>query len=253
LPRSLPNPSSKCPLRIGDVAIDPASLLGIFDSLPQILTWIKDCTGGFIWANEPFLFNFSIPTLAQLRGLRDSDMVAAYLAEQYRQDDEAVLAGAPVFNRIEPISGWDQATKLQRTTKLPLRSNDGQIIGIIGLTQPLPKPTEPEFPIREFLPIFEAFLKTPENALTNAQMAKLAAISVRAFERRFQQHFQLSPQQFFRRLRITKAAAALIHTQTPISQISLQWGFSDQSHFNREFRKCYQATPAHFRKEHRVP
>jgi AraC-like DNA-binding protein len=228
-------------------AVDLASVLVAFDRLTKTMVWIKDPDGRFVWANEPFLLNFSLTHLDRLIGLRDCDMVPLYLAEQYHQDDNAVLAGTPVIGRIEPVSGFERMLNWQRTTKLPLRDHHGRITGIIGMTQPLPHARAPEFPVPEFLPLFEHCHRHPHATLSNHEMAALSGLSVRAFERKFSATFQVTPTQFFKRLRLTRAAEMLLQTNTPIAQVASEWGYSDQSHLNREFRHYFGSTPARYR------
>ena len=55
--------------------------------------------------------------------------------------------------------------------------------------------------------------------------------------------------EFARDLRLERAKAHLMTTDKPISVISEESGFSDQSHLTRLFRKKYGATPLKLRME----
>jgi AraC family transcriptional regulator len=63
----------------------------------------------------------------------------------------------------------------------------------------------------------------------------------------FRQAFGLSPGEFVRWQRIEWARQALRTTGTPLVTIALAAGFSDQSHFTRQFRAHTGVTPAQFR------
>lgn len=52
---------------------------------------------------------------------------------------------------------------------------------------------------------------------------------------------------YARRLRLREAAGELAATATPLAQVADAAGFSDQSHFGREFRRSFGLTPARFR------
>ena len=53
--------------------------------------------------------------------------------------------------------------------------------------------------------------------------------------------------EYVRALRIERAARELVDTDTPIAEIGLRFGFFDQSHFSRVFKRHTGLTPAAFR------
>jgi AraC family transcriptional regulator len=63
----------------------------------------------------------------------------------------------------------------------------------------------------------------------------------------FRSAFGCSPGEFVRRLRVEHARAQLIHGDADIITIALATGFSDQSHFTRQFRASVGIPPAKFR------
>lgn len=52
--------------------------------------------------------------------------------------------------------------------------------------------------------------------------------------------------------RVAEAASRLAHTDDSLDEITLQVGWQDKTHFIRQFRKAYGATPAAWRREHRA-
>jgi len=48
------------------------------------------------------------------------------------------------------------------------------------------------------------------------------------------------------------AAASLVYTEDSIDEITHHVGWQDQTHFIRQFRKTYGATPAAWRRQHRA-
>jgi len=79
----------------------------------------------------------------------------------------------------------------------------------------------------------------------------LAHMSVRAFERKFQDAFHVTPQQYIRKLRVRMACRALVYTEKPLAEVALECGFADQSHFAREFRHQTRQTPREYREHYR--
>ena len=77
-------------------------------------------------------------------------------------------------------------------------------------------------------------------------------MSLRAFERQFLASFHLTPQKYLRKLRIRIASRALIYTNEALSEVALNCGFADQSHFTREFRRELGRTPRDYRQHHKL-
>jgi AraC-like DNA-binding protein len=83
--------------------------------------------------------------------------------------------------------------------------------------------------------------------IENSQMAALAHMSVRAFERKFADSFQLTPQKYLRKLRLRMASRALVYSSQSLVETALSCGFADQSHFTREFRRHFGRPPREYR------
>lgn len=70
--------------------------------------------------------------------------------------------------------------------------------------------------------------------------------------REFSKYFDdLSFGDYIRKLRIDKASQLLIDSDHSLAEIAYLSGFSDQSHFNRIFKKFKGKSPLSFRKEHK--
>ena len=84
-------------------------------------------------------------------------------------------------------------------------------------------------------------------ALTNPQLARMANMSVRAFERKFYGSFHLTPQRYLRRLRLRIASRMLVYTDHSLVDVGMACGFADQSHFTREFKRELGRPPRDYR------
>src|SRR5262249_20503447 len=136
------------------------------------------------------------------------------------------------------------------TNKVPLMGRDGRIIGTAGITRPLDKP-ETSAMGTEFGPVLTYVRDYHDTQITNQQLARLAHMSLRSFERKFLNCFHLTPQAYLRKLRLRMASHALVFTNQPLSVVAASSGFADQSHFSREFRRHFGRTPRQYR-EHYV-
>jgi transcriptional regulator GlxA family with amidase domain len=180
-------------------------------------------------------------------GKTDYDLSPAFLADQYRLDDEQVLSGKRIVNRIELVGQPDGSTVWNMTNKIPLTESDGSIIGTAGITQRLDTSRQEMLPATEFGPLLLYLRDHYHEPITNQQLARLAHMSVRAFERKFRSSFHLTPQKYLRKLRLHMASRALVYTNQPLANVALNCGFVDQSHFAREFRRYFGRTPRDYR------
>ncbi len=97
--------------------------------------------------------------------------------------------------------------------------------------------------LRQTIEYIEAHLTAD---LRLEEMAENAQMSPYTFGRLFRQTTGLTPHQYLLRARIKEAKRLLREGKSPIADISLQLGFSDQSHFTRVFHKITGVTPKKF-------
>jgi AraC family transcriptional regulator len=79
-------------------------------------------------------------------------------------------------------------------------------------------------------------------------IATQLGISRATLYRDFTTAFGCSPGEYLRRTRIDGAAAALANDRRPIAAIAADYGFYDQSHFDRVFRSALGVTPSEYRR-----
>lgn len=83
--------------------------------------------------------------------------------------------------------------------------------------------------------------------VTVRDVANELHLSVRQLERLFRAEVSMSPSEFARGLRLHMAREALVDTRRPISEVALDLGFADSSHFSRRFRDAYGESPSQAR------
>jgi AraC family transcriptional regulator len=66
--------------------------------------------------------------------------------------------------------------------------------------------------------------------------------------RTFRKHFHCSIGEYVRRLRIEYAVREMLESDLSLAEIALASGFSDQSHFNHEFKRHMLITPTEYKK-----
>jgi AraC-like DNA-binding protein len=81
-----------------------------------------------------------------------------------------------------------------------------------------------------------------------SDLADLAALSVSGLHRLFKRHTRLTVSEYIAQLRIGKACSLLVSTDKPISSIADEVGYTNLSHFNRQFLAIKRLTPREFRR-----
>ncbi len=233
----------------------------LLDFLPDVLAWVKDRQGRYLWVNRAFLVQYSLDhqsgheagSAASVLGKTDYDLSPAFLADQFRLDDEQVLAGNRIVNRLERLGDSGGVTVWNITDKIPVVDAKGVIIGTAGITRAAGPASSLEATTPGFGPALDYMRAHFQREITNERLASISNMSLRAFERGFRAAFHLTPQKFLRKLRLRLASRALVYTEASLSEIALTCGFADQSHFSREFRRQFGRTPREYREHYRHP
>ena len=83
--------------------------------------------------------------------------------------------------------------------------------------------------------------------LTVMDIASMVGVHPVHLSRVFREHYHYSIGDYIRRLRIEYASRQILTTNTPLIEIAVSTGFSDQSHFSRVFKSHMGMTPSEFR------
>ena len=230
-------------------------LAELFDGIEDVIAWVKDREGKYVWVNQAFAVNYALSAPRsespvhpeEIIGKTDYDLSPSGLADAFRADDQSVLAGNRIMNRLELVALPDGSTTWSVTDKVPIRDAKKGIIAVAGITRPL-APGAAAKAIKSGLPAALALIRESFRLpLSNTDLANAARMSVRAFERKFRSDFHVSPQEYLRRLRMQMACRALVYTSESLAEIASACGFADQSHFTREFRRRMGETPRGYR------
>lgn len=87
--------------------------------------------------------------------------------------------------------------------------------------------------------------------MTLDRAAGEAGMSISCFERYLKSQTGMTFTTYLNCLRITRAKELLLTDHTPMLQIALACGFSNQSHFNRVFKRIAGMAPGEYRKSHK--
>lgn len=84
--------------------------------------------------------------------------------------------------------------------------------------------------------------------LTPSQLALLSGMSERQLQRLFRSQLGQPMMQFYRKLRLDKAAELLLQSTLPIIDVALSTGFANVAHFTRCYAEQFGDTPAKHRR-----
>ncbi len=119
-----------------------------------------------------------------------------------------------------------------------------QKIAVYGTVQP--ETTKRNNPMqRELLTFLQQNYAEP---LRLEDLSRQFHLSEKYLSRYFKQHFHLTVTQYLVHLRLTHACHLLETTDLPVTEVALQSGFSNVSHFIRSFHRTYQMSPLKYRK-----
>lgn len=227
------------------------AFFALCDTLENAQCWVKDRRNRYCWVNRAFLLNYSLERAEQVVGKTDFDFSPPHLADQFRLDDDRVLRGETISARVELVGRFDHTAAWSVTHKIPIRDTRGRITGSAGITRPASNTAISDVQDAALGRVIAMIRDDCSAAWSNRALAQAAHLSVRAFERRFQAVFHVTPQQYIRTLRVRLSCHALVYSGETLAAIARRHGFAGQSHFTREYRRVTGMTPGAYRQQFR--
>jgi AraC-like DNA-binding protein len=230
---------------------DP-TLEALFDALPDVVFFMKDAAGRYLRVNQTLADRCTNGDKSKLIGRRREEIFPEALASSYARQDEAVLkTGKAVAHQLELHIYPGRKAGWCLTTKYALRSAQGRVIGIAGISRDLNAPGERTGGFVELAAALKHMQAHFAENLRMEEIAKAAGLSVSQFEQRVRRVFQMSPRQLLHKLRLDEATRLLRETDEPLAQIAMKTGWCDQSAFTRRFSRYAGMAPGRFRGFHR--
>ncbi len=226
-------------------------ILAMYDLIPDVMFWIKDLDGVFVHANQSFVEHVGAASLNQVVGACDADFSPQALAQQYIADDQKVLQGQAVTDRLEVNLTDNGETAWFTTSKRPLYGQNGQIIGSYGISHHLEKTSVALHGVQVLKQPIELIRSRFSEDLCISEIARSAHLSVSALERRFKKYLSRTPIQYLADVRLENARRALIESNLAIADVAFESGFADASYFSRRFKRKFGVLPSEFRNQYK--
>lgn len=104
----------------------------LVSTIPDLI-WLKDVDGTYLSCNQAFERFFGAAE-RDIVGKTDHDFVSQELADFFRAHDRAAMAAGEATRNEEWITyASDGRRVLLETTKVPMRTSDGRILGVLGI------------------------------------------------------------------------------------------------------------------------
>ncbi len=223
----------------------------LFEHLPGVYFFAKDADSRLMVASSSILARFGLTHEDELIGTTDHDHFPQHVADSFVRDDRLVMkTGQPLINRVEIWYNDQRLLDWFVTNKLPLRNESGQIIGVMGTLRSYEGSRRSVQPYSQISEVVDFIRARHRGRITVTEVARLAGVSTRQLNRRFQEVFGMSALDFLTKTRIHAASNELLTTDRSIAEIAIEFGFCDQSAFTRQFRSHVGVTPLKFRKQY---
>ena len=193
------------------------------------------------FVSDSFIRDVVREVSGQLRGQRDAD---------------ALQAGAIIVNNDLTLAAYFQSmlayfigTAKPADTLLTLKLKELIVSILLGGKNP------------ELAGYFQSLIKSDAPPLSQIMeanfcynlgledFAKLTHRSLSTFKRDFQKYYKLAPGKWLLQKRLEYSAVLLKNRALNVSQVALDCGFEDLSHFSRAFKDKFGTSPVNYRKE----
>ncbi len=149
----------------------------LIDNLPDAI-YSKDIAGRKTLANPADLKNLPCKTEAEALGKTDFDLFPKEIAEKFWADDQKVFQGEPVINREEYFFDDGDQKQWLLTSKLPLRDQSGEIVGLVGIGRNITQQKYAEVRLAYEQQLFQQLLETlPDNIYFKDRESQFVQIS----------------------------------------------------------------------------
>jgi PAS domain S-box-containing protein len=117
------------------LASERISLQLLIDLVPDYL-WVKDAEGRFVVVNRALATDTRYARTSDMIGTSDAQLHAPEIAQEFRAiEAEIMRSGIPMVDREELVTDEAGAKKWISSTKVPLRNDRNEVIGLVGIAR----------------------------------------------------------------------------------------------------------------------
>lgn len=153
--------------QVEDALYDSRHMLKtVMDSIPSGVFW-KDRNLFYLGGNRTWLNTIGMNSSGEVVGKTDYELPwTKEQADSFRKHDRKVMeSGIPEYNIIEPYLKADGTQAWAKTQKIPLRTTDGNIIGVLGGYEDITEHKKAEEELQRQRNLFKMILETTPDLL----------------------------------------------------------------------------------------
>ncbi len=220
----------------------------IFDDLAGFTFFVKDTKLRYVAFNKRLLHLFGVKDGTLILGKTDADFMPSHILKEIRKDDLRIIkTGISILNQVELVPSGTGFVDWSTTSKKPLYNGTGKLCGILGVTRPFSQSTASLQQSDELGSSLKLMHQSFRDNIAITKLAAAANLSLSSFQRKFKSCFSMSPKEYMRHLKVQDACHKITQTTMNFAEISYACGFSDQSHFSREFTRIMKEPPSSYR------
>lgn len=233
---------------VADSLRDAAFVEMLFDRLHDVVFSVKDTEGRYVAVSSACVPRCRLRDKRDAVGRRAHDLFPPAMAERYAQQDAAVFAaGRPVVDKLDLTVFNDRRPGWCLSNKQPVVDRSGRLLGLVCISKDLAELSREGLVDEGFARVVDHIQAHHARALSLAELAEVAGLSVAQLDRRMKRVFHLSTGAFVRRTRFEAALHAITHSQRPLAEIAAETGFCDQSALSRHCRQAIGWSPRQLR------
>jgi len=229
-----------------------ATFKAMMDTLPDVAFYMKDAEGRIMALNKRNCDFCNIHNELDAVGRRSVDIFPPALAQDFASLDRTVLrTGRPLVNQASDHNA-DWSSDKHVKSIFPLYNGNGRCIGTTCLYyKSAPAQSSPDWH-GAMKPVTDYIQSHYTEDVSAEKLASMAGMPESSFRTRFSQVFGISPGRYITAIRLNAARKLLEDTEMPLSEIAVETGFWDQSHFTKMFKLERGVTPGEYRRRHRA-
>lgn len=131
----------------GELKAERTLLRTLVDVLPLSI-YVKDADSKFVVANAECARSIGVSGPEQLLGRTDADFFPPSIASSFRAAEQRVLAGESILNLEEDSVHADGSSRIELTSKVPLRDSAGKVVGLVGVSRDITQRRRAEQAVR---------------------------------------------------------------------------------------------------------
>ena len=230
---------------------DGEPLRRLFEHIPHLRFFAKDRAGRLIAVNDCFALRRSSLRAEHLLGRSDWQVHPPLIARRLRENDLRIMEGHgphrfPAELLFQSTSGYLDWGK---TIKLPMVDTAGDVLGILGISQPCPPPPPVQACLKPFQQAALKIVKERGRAVSAGEISASVGLPPRRLQSLVQDAYGVPIRELSLQARFVAALALLTDRSRSVGELAIEFGFTDQSSFTRHCRRLTGLAPKQIRRE----